>query len=247
MTSPSRVALVTGAGRGIGRSIALELGRMGCRVGVNYQRSRDAALEVVERLRELGCEAEAFKGDAGDAGAVKDLFESVESRLGPVEVLVNNAGITRDNLLVRMKEEDWEEVLRTNLTSVYLCTKQALRNMMKARWGRIVTVSSVVALVGNPGQCNYAAAKAGLLGFSKSVAREVASRGITSNVVAPGYIDTDMTRALPEAARTALLGQIPMGRPGTGEDVARAVAFLASEETGYITGQVLAVDGGMTM
>ena len=247
MASPSRVVLVTGGSRGIGRAIALELGRRGHRVAVNFQRSREGAEEVAARIREMGSLAEPFQGDVGDPASVKALFEAVESRLGSVGILVNNAGITRDNLLVRMKDQEWDEVLRTNLTSAFLCTKQALRSMMKARWGRIVAVGAVVGLVGNPGQGNYAAAKAGLGGFVKSVAREVASRGITANVVAPGFIDTEMSQALPEAARNALLAQVPLGRPGSGEDVAHTVAFLASEEAGYLTGQVLAVDGGMTM
>ncbi len=242
-----RTALVTGGSRGIGRAVALELGRRGYRVAVNYQSAEAAAQEVVAAIRDGGGTAVAIRADVSDRAQVKDLFEAAVREIGPVEVLVNNAGITRDNLLMRMDTDQWDAVLRTNLDSVFHCTQAAIRGMMKARFGRIVALGSVSGLVGNAGQANYAAAKAGLLGFVKSVAREAASRGVTANVVAPGYIDTDMTAVLPEEIRASILSKIPAGRYGTPEDVARTVAFLVSDEAAYITGQVIAVDGGMTM
>lgn len=245
--SQGRVALVTGASRGIGRAVAIELGRRGCRVAVNYQSSESAARETAEAIRAAGGAAITAAADVSDPGQAKALVETVSRELGPVEILVNNAGITRDNLLIRMKEDEWTSVLQTNLNSVYYCTQAVVRAMMKARFGRIVAMSSVSGLVGNAGQVNYAAAKAGILGLIKSVAREAASRGVTANVVAPGYIETDMTAALPEEIRKGALARIPAGRYGAPEDVAKAVAFLVSDEASYINGQVLAVDGGMTM
>jgi 3-oxoacyl-[acyl-carrier protein] reductase len=243
---PRRLALVTGASRGIGRAVALELAKKGFNVAVGYNSSPEAAEEVCREIADLGAEAKAFKADVKDASAVSALFKAVEA-MGTVQVLVNNAGVTRDNLLMRMKEEEWNDVIAANLTSAFHCTKEALRGMVRARWGRIICVSSVSGLVGNAGQANYAATKAGLIGFAKSAAREYASKGVTVNVVAPGFIETDMTRVLKEEVRAAALAQIPAGRLGRPEDVARAVAFFASEESGYLTGQVLAIDGGMTM
>ena len=242
-----RVALVTGASRGIGRAVAIELGRRGCKVAVNYQSSESAALETAETIRRAGGTAVTISADVSNPEQVKALVDTTTRELGPPEILVANAGITRDNLLMRMKEDEWTAVLRTNLNSVYYCTQAVIRSMMKARFGRIVAMSSVTGLVGNAGQANYAAAKAGILGLIKSTAREVASRGVTANVVAPGYIETDMTAALSEEIRAGILDKIPAGRYGTPEDVANAVAFLASDEASYINGQVLAVDGGMTM
>nr|WP_315102610.1 3-oxoacyl-[acyl-carrier-protein] reductase [uncultured Fretibacterium sp.] len=242
-----RLALVTGGSRGIGRAIALTLGKNGCDVAVNYNASAEAAEALCGELAALGARASAFRADVSDRTQVEALFKAVEAGMGPVEILVNNAGITRDNLLMRMRYEEWDAVLAANLSSAFYCTKEAIRGMAKARWGRIVNIASVVGLVGNAGQANYSASKAGLIGFSKSVAREYAARGVTVNVVAPGFIGTDMTGVLKEQVKEAILGQIPLGRMGSPEDVARAVAFFASEESSYVTGQVLAVDGGMTM
>lgn len=242
-----RVALVTGSSRGIGRAVALELGRRGYRVAINYQSATEAAESAMLEIAEAGGIAAIFKADVSNQDEVKNLFDSVTKTLGAPEILVNNAGITRDNLLMRMKPEEWDDVISTNLNSVYYCTQAAIRGMMKARFGRIISMSSVTGLVGNAGQANYAAAKAGILGLTKSIAREAASRGVTANVVAPGYIETDMTAVLPEEIRSAVLSQIPAGRYGKPQDVALAVAFLASDEASYINGQVLAVDGGMTM
>ena len=242
-----RVALVTGGSRGIGRAIALELGARGFRVAVNYQRARDAAEEVCSEIRKKGGESVALCADVSVREQAAALVERVERELGSVEVLVNNAGITKDNLLMRMKDSEWDDVLRTNLNSVFYCTQAVIRGMMKARFGRVIALSSVTGLVGNMGQANYAAAKAGILGFIKSVARETASRGVTANVIAPGYIETDMTGVLADDVKKGLLSLIPSGRCGTPKDVACAAAFLASDEAAYITGQVVAVDGGMTM
>ena len=242
-----KIALVTGGGRGIGRETALELARKGCSVAVNYSRSEKAARETVAEIEAIGRRAFAFMADVSSAAEVKEMFTAVASKLGPVEILVCNAGITRDNLLMRMKDEDWNDVITADLSSLFYCAREALRPMLKARWGRIIAISSVTGLVGNPGQCNYAAAKAGMTGFIKSLAREVGSRGITANAVAPGYIDTDMTSVLPPEIRETMLKNIPSGRTGTPSDIAKAVAFLASDDSEYIQGQVIAVDGGMTM
>ncbi|MDR1875003.1 MAG: 3-oxoacyl-[acyl-carrier-protein] reductase [Synergistaceae bacterium] len=242
-----RLALVTGAGRGIGRVIALTLAGRGFSVAVNYHNSATAAEELCGELAASGVDAKAFRADVSRAEDVASLFRAVEDSMGAVQVLVNNAGITRDNLLMRMKTEEWNDVVAANLNSVFYCTKEAIRGMVRARWGRIVSIASVVGLVGNAGQANYSATKAGIIGFTKSVAREYAARGITANVVAPGFIETDMTGILKENVRAAMLGQIPAGRMGSPEDVAGAVAFFASDESEYLTGQVLAVDGGMTM
>ncbi|MBQ9526624.1 MAG: 3-oxoacyl-[Fretibacterium sp.] len=243
----ARLALVTGAARGIGRAVALELARNGFDVAVNFNRSAEAAEALVKEIEALGVRTGAFQADVSDREQAEALFKKVREALGPVEVLVNNAGITRDTLLMRMKPEDWDAVLSANLNSAFYCTKEAIRDMAKARWGRIVTISSVVGLTGNAGQANYAASKAGLIGFTRSVAREYAARGITANAVAPGFIDTSMTEGLKEDVKAAISAQIPAGHIGAPEDVARAVAFFAREESAYITGQVLAVDGGMTM
>lgn len=242
-----RVALVTGGGRGIGRAIALRLAEEGARVAVSYRGDDASAEKTVSLVREKGAECGAFKGDVSSAEDVKALVDRVGESFGPVEILVNNAGMTRDNLLLRMKDEEFEEVLETNLVGTYLCTKAVLRGMFRARWGRVVNVSSVVGLAGNAGQSNYAASKAGIIGFTKSVAREVATRGITVNAVAPGYVETELTGGLDEEIKGRILDQVPAGRFAEAEEVAEAVAFLAGEKAGYITGQTIAVDGGMVM
>lgn len=242
-----RVALVTGASRGIGRAIAIELGAGGFRVAVGYQNSEDAAGEVCSIIRKNGGTAVPARADVSSREQAESLVKTVSDELGAPEVLVNNAGITRDNLLMRMKDSEWDDVLRTNLNSVFYCTRAVIRGMMKARFGRIIAISSVSGLAGNAGQANYAAAKAGILGFVKSVARETASRGVTVNAIAPGYIETDMTSALPEDIKKGIMANIPAGRYGEPKDVALAAAFLASDAAAYITGQVIAVDGGMTM
>ena len=242
-----RVALVTGAGRGIGRAVAMELGARGYRVALNYQNSEAAAMEAAEIIRSAGGTAFTAQADVSRPDGVRRLADAVTGELGPIEVLVCNAGITRDNLLIRMKESEWDDVIRTNLNSVYYCTQAVMRGMIRARFGRIAAISSVSGLVGNAGQANYAAAKAGILGLIKSIARETAARGITANAIAPGYVETDMTSSLPDEVKAASLARIPAGRYGTPEDIARAVAFIVSDEASYITGQSLAVDGGMTM
>ncbi len=241
-----RVALVTGASRGIGRAIALALGDRGATLAVSDILT-DAVCAFAEELRALGRTAEAFTLDVTDNASVEAAVEGVLAKFGHVDVLVNNAGIARDQLLMRMKRDDWDLVLRLNLTGAFACTQAVLRPMLKQRGGRIIGISSVVGQMGNAGQSNYAASKAGLIGFSKAVAREVAGRNITVNVVAPGLIDTDMTRALPEAVRTEWVSKVPLGRFGTPEDVAAAVCFLATDQAAYITGQVIAVNGGMYM
>ena len=242
-----KTAVVTGGSRGIGRAICLELARRGANVVFSYAGNTAAAEKTLEELKALGVEARAVQGNVADPAAAKTLIDTAVKELGGIHILVNNAGITRDGLAMAMKEDDFDAVIETNLKGAFLCMKAAIRPMMKARYGRIVNMSSVVALRGNPGQVNYCASKAGLIGMTKSLAKEMGARGITVNAVAPGYISTDMTAALPDAARQAMLSTIPVGRAGNPEDVAAAVAFLASEEAGYITGQVLSVDGGMGM
>ncbi|WP_303321931.1 3-oxoacyl-[acyl-carrier-protein] reductase [Cloacibacillus evryensis] len=242
-----RIALVTGAGRGIGRAIALELAKDGCAVAVNYSRSEGPANEVAAEIRAMGGEAVAVKANVSDAAEVKEMFKLVAEQLGAVNILVCNAGITKDNLLMRMKESEWDDVIDTDLSSLFYCAKEAVRPMLKSRWGRIIAITSVNALRGGAGQCNYAAAKAGMIGFIKSLAREVAAKGITANAIAPGFIETDMTAVLSDELKGKFVESIPAGRAGTPRDVAGAAVFLASENASYIQGQVIAVDGGITM
>ncbi len=238
-----KVAIVTGSGQGIDRAIALKLAEAGAAVVVND--INKAVEEVAREIQALGQPSLAVTADVTSAADVARLAEETIARYGRVDILVNNAGIARDQLLMRMSEEDWDRVLEVDLKSVFLCTRAVLRQMLKQRWGRIISIASIVGLVGNPGQANYAAAKAGIIGFTRSIAKEVASRKITVNAIAPGFIDTEMTRNLAEDQRKELMARIPLGRLGSPDDVAEAVAFLASEKAGYITGQVLAVDGGM--
>ncbi|KKB39308.1 3-oxoacyl-[acyl-carrier-protein] reductase [Bacillus thermotolerans] len=247
MKLEGKTALVTGASRGIGRAVALELAREGARVIVNYSGSEEKAKQVVEDIKAIGREAIAVKCNVADSEEVADMFKQALEAFGKVDILVNNAGITRDNLLMRMKEEEWDAVINTNLKGVFLCTKTATRPMMKQRSGRIINIASVVGVSGNPGQANYVAAKAGVIGLTKTTAKELAPRGITVNALAPGFITTDMTDALPEENKEALLSQIPLGRLGDPEDIAKAAAFLASDDAGYITGQTIHVNGGMVM
>jgi 3-oxoacyl-[acyl-carrier protein] reductase len=242
-----RVALVTGGGRGLGRAIAVRLAQEGAKVAVSYRSNDAAAGETAELVRKAGAGCETFKGDVSSSEDVEALMKGVGEAFGPVEILVNNAGTTRDNILLRMKDAEFEDVLATNLRGTYLCTRAVLRGMVRARWGRIVNISSVVGLIGNAGQANYAASKAGMIGFTKSVAREVAGRGITANSVAPGYVETELTGALPENVKEQILGQVPVGRFGEPEEIAEVVAFLAGERAAYVTGQTIAVDGGMVM
>jgi 3-oxoacyl-[acyl-carrier protein] reductase len=246
MNLTEKVALVTGGGRGIGRSIALKLAGAGATLVVN-DIAETAAQNVAKEVRAIGRPGLAIVADVSSYDDVTRLMEGIISDFGQIDILVNNAGIARDQLLLRMSEEDWDSVLNIDLKSVFLCTKAVTRYMLKARRGRIINISSIVGLVGNPGQANYASAKAGIIGFTRTIAKEVASRSITVNAIAPGFIDTDMTKGLVEKQRQELQDRIPLGRLGTPEDVANAVTFLASEEAGYITGQVLTVDGGMTM
>jgi len=242
-----RVALVTGGSRGIGRAVAVRLAQGGARVALNYRDNHDAAQDVLGELKGGGAHAMAVAGDVGQAEDVARVVNAVSQAFGRIDILVNNAGITRDNLLLRMTEEEWDIVLDTNLKSTFLVTRAVLRGMLRQRSGRIVNITSISGVIGNPGQANYAASKAGMIGFTRSVAREVASRGITINAVAPGFIETDIWATTSEQARKAMLELIPLGASGKPEDVAEAVAYLASDAARYVTGQVLHVDGGIAM
>ena len=246
-TAARRAAIVTGATRGIGRATALRLARDGFPVVVNYRGDEAPAQAVVDEITQAGGRAVAIQADVTDADHVGQMIESAINHYGGLDVLVNNAGITRDTLIMRMKEEDWDAVIQTNLKSVFVASKAATRPMLRQRYGRIINLTSVVGLVGNAGQANYAAAKAGIVGLTKSLARELGSRGITVNAVAPGFIETRLTDVLPEELKARAVEQIPLGRFGSPEDVATAVAFFAAPDAGYITGAVLSVDGGLFM
>ena len=245
MTLAGQAALVTGASRGIGRAIALELGSKGAKVAVNYAGSKEKALEVVKEIEEMGSTAIAIQADVTSQEAIDEMFKIIEEKLGTVNILVNNAGINKDSLLMRMKEEDWDQVLNTNLKGVFLCTKKVIRSMMKERKGKIINISSVVGISGNIGQSNYAAAKAGVIGFTKTMALELAARGIQVNAIAPGFIATDMTDKIPEGIKEDIIKKIPLQRLGKPEDIAGVASFLAGPQGDYITGQVICVDGGL--
>ncbi|WP_445488312.1 3-oxoacyl-[acyl-carrier-protein] reductase [Niallia sp. 03133] len=247
MKLAGKTALVTGASRGIGKSIALELAKQGANIAVNYAGSVDRANEVVQEIKAIGREAIAIQCDVSNSDSVADMIKQTLDAFGTIDVLINNAGITKDNLLMRMKESEWDDVINTNLKGVFLCTKAVTRPMMKQRKGRIINITSIVGVTGNPGQANYVAAKAGVIGFTKTTAKELAQRNITVNAIAPGFITTDMTDKLSDDVKQAMLSQIPLGAFGNPEDIANAVVFLASDESGYITGQTLHIDGGMYM
>jgi 3-oxoacyl-[acyl-carrier protein] reductase len=247
MNLEGRVALVTGASRGIGREIALELARRGANVAVNYSGSEAKANEVVDLIKEIGQDAFAVQADVSNSEAVTNMVQSTIDRFGKLDILINNAGITRDNLLMRMKEEEWDDVININLKGVFLVTKAVTRQMMKQRYGRIINVASIVGVCGNPGQANYVAAKAGVIGLTKTSAKELATRNITVNAIAPGFITTDMTDKLTEDVKAEMLRVIPLARFGEPKDIAKVAAFLASEDSNYMTGQTLHVDGGMVM
>ncbi|PFO05917.1 beta-ketoacyl-ACP reductase [Bacillus sp. AFS076308] len=247
MILAGKFALVTGASRGIGREIALELARQGANVAVNFAGSEAKANEVVDEIKAIGRDAFAVKCNVADTEAVSEMVKATVDRFGRLDILVNNAGITRDNLLMRMKEEEWDDVINTNLKGVFLCTKAVTRQMMKQRVGRIINIASVVGVSGNPGQANYVAAKAGVIGLTKTTAKELASRNITVNAIAPGFITTDMTDQLSEEVKAEMLKQIPLARLGEPKDIAKITAFIASDDSSYITGQTLHVNGGMVM
>lgn len=247
MSLKGKTAVVTGGSRGIGRAICLELAQQGANVVVNYSGSEQKAKDVVAEIKALGSKAVAVQANVADVDSVQALMQATLETFGSIDILVNNAGITRDNLLMRMKENEWDEVINTNLKGVFLCTKAVTRQMMKQRAGRIINISSIVGVSGNPGQANYVAAKAGVIGLTKTTAQELASRNILVNAIAPGFIMTEMTEGLPEDIKETMLKQIPLAKLGQPEDIAKAVVFLASDSANYITGQTLHIDGGLVM
>ena len=247
MCLKDKTAVVTGGSRGIGRTICIELAKQGANIVVNFSGSEAKAKAVVEEIEALGPKAIAVQADVADSASVEGLMKQALEAFGSIDILVNNAGITRDNLLMRMKEQEWDDVIDTNLKGVFLCTKAVTRQMMKQRAGRIINISSIVGVAGNPGQANYVAAKAGVIGLTKTTAQELASRNILVNAIAPGFITTEMTDALPEELKESMLKQIPLAKLGQPEDIAKAVAFFASDSASYITGQTLHIDGGMVM
>nr|WP_246579305.1 3-oxoacyl-[acyl-carrier-protein] reductase [Alkaliphilus flagellatus] len=247
MNLTGKTALVTGGSRGIGRSIALALANQGANVIINYTSNEESAAKVVEEIESFNVKALAVKANVSNAEEINDMMDKIEEMFDGIDILVNNAGITRDNLFIRMKEEDWDQVMDINLKGVFLCTKAVVRKMIKQKYGKIINLSSVVGVVGNPGQANYCASKAGVIGFTKSLAKEIAGKNITVNAIAPGFIETDMTKVLPENVKESMLEIIPMKKYGKPEDIANLVLFLSSDNASYITGQVIHVDGGMAM
>lgn len=247
MSLKGKTALVTGGSRGIGRSIALALAKEGANVVINYTSNEESAAKVVQEIESFDVKAMAVKANISKAEDVKEMMDKIEESFDGIDILVNNAGITKDNLFVRMKEEDWDQVMDVNLKGIFLCTKAVVRKMIKQKYGRIINMSSVVGVAGNPGQANYCASKAGVIGFTKSLAKEIASKDITVNAIAPGFIETDMTKVLPESVRESMIEAIPMKKYGKPEDIANLVVFLSSDNSSYITGQVIHVDGGMAM
>ena len=247
MASDGRVSLITGGSRGIGKAISKQFASQGIRVAVNYISNQDAADKVVKLVEDAGSSAVAVQGDVTKRADVERIFAEASEALGPVEILVNNAGIISDSLLMHMSDEDWDSVIDLDLRSVFLCTREAIRTMIRSRWGRVINIGSVVGLRGNSGQANYAAAKAGMVGFTQSIAKEVASRNITVNCVAPGYVETDIVEDLPKDLKQAIMDRVPIGRFGYPEEIAGMVGFLASDAASYITGQAIAVDGGLVI
>ena len=240
-----KVALVTGASRGLGRAIAIKLATEGAKIGINYLSNDNEAVAVLDKVKSYGSEGALFKASVADASAVRDMVRAIVKQWGKIDILVNNAGITRDNLLPRMSDEMWDDVINTNLRGAYLCTKFAIRSMMEQGWGRIINIASLAGVIGNRGQANYSAAKGGLIAFTKSIAREAGSRNITVNAIAPGFIVTEMTDKLPQESKDSILMRIPLKRFGMPEDIAALTVFLAGEQSGYITAQVICVDGGV--